>query len=351
MTGKEEKIYFRAKDVLGELTQDRRTAFERGMDTSFYTLDKFISFKKGFSTVVYSPPHVGKSVITLDMLVGNARRTGEKIIVYSPEYRKVSEMFFALIQTAMGKAMYGDNSILIEDEEFMDALEFIDQHFVVLSKPPRKKGGQTKFTVSKIFGLVKAAEKEYGWKFSILFIDPFNFLDKDMEEQQMQVQEYVLEVNDKLVEFSGILDLHTIISAHTRDMDLVYDKDADVLYYPVPHPSQIMSGQSWFRGGYQIIAYWRCPAGVIEKSTGLPYPENATDIICQKSKPYGIGRLDKGRLYFDPNTHRMFELVDNRKYFANEYYIQLEKLPPEVVKNVAIKPNKKFNSDDDEDYF
>lgn len=343
MEPKKQKIYYRASDVVGELVESRSVAFERGMDTGFFTLDSFISFKKGYSTVIYSPPHVGKSVITLDMLVAMARRTGEKIIVYSPEYRKVSEMFFALIQTAMGKAMYGEDSDLIEDDEFIDALNFIDEHFVVLAKPPRTKGGQIKFTVKRIFTAVREAEEEYGWNFSVLFIDPFNFLDKDIEEAQLLVQEYVLEVNDKIVEFSGVLDLHTIISAHTRDMDLVYDKDADVSYYPVPHPSQIMSGQSWFRGGYQIIAYWRCPAGVIEKSTGIPYPENATDIICQKTKPYGIGKLMKSRLFFSPETHRMYELIEGKKYFANEYYATLKTLPNTATVNKSIKPNVNFD--------
>ena len=99
------------------------------------------------------------------------------------------------------------------------------------------------------------------------------------------------------------------------------------MYYPVGHPSWIMGGQSWFRSSFQILHYWRAPKGVINPTTTLPYPDNYTKLFIQKSKPFGVGKLSdttatKGMdgLYFDPEKYVMYEKIDGKNYYRNEYY-------------------------------
>lgn len=347
-----DKLFHRALEIKQQLLDTKGKAFKRGTLTGFHTLDAIISFIPKMTTIAYAPPHVGKSVITLDILMAIAEREGKKIVIYSPEFRRKEEMFNSLIQTRLGQTMYGEHTTDISDEDFISALSFVDEHFVILTKPKRnKEGTHEKMTMRKIYSLVSEAQIAYGWKFDFLLIDPANFVDKSNEESKMLTQDYVLEVNDMMAEFSEVLDLHTIITAHTRDIELVTDKETGITYYPVPHPSMIMSGQSWYRAGYQIIAYWRCPEGVVDKSTGIPYPPNATDVICQKSKPFGAGKLGKTRLYFNPHTHRMNEEIGGIRYSANQYYKALNPTAePTTSANSsttsALKPSSKFDETD-----
>lgn len=335
-----EKLYHKLSEFKDKLITTRQQVFSKGMPTGFFGLDNIMSFKKGFTTVVYSPPHVGKSVITMDLLMAQAEM-GKHVAIYSPEFRKKEELAQALIQCRLGKSFFGDSSHHITDEEFLEALEFVDKYFVILQKPKRKKdNSQEKMTMKTIYRLVSEAEQEYKVKFGFLFIDPFNFVDKNTEDTKMDIQDYVLDANDMMAEFSEILDLHTIISAHTKDMDLITDKESGIQYYPVAHPSLIMGGQSWFRSAYQIVTFWRCPVGVMDKE-GQPYPENATDVIVQKSKPFGIGKLERYRIYFDPDTFTMYELVGNRKYYRGEYGAVNE------PKTSAMQPSKSWESNDD----
>lgn len=337
-----EKLFHRALESKQQLIDSRGKSFKKGISTGFHGLDEIISFVKSSHTICYAPPHVGKSVITLDILMGVAERDDSKIIIYSPEFRKKEEMFNSLIQTRIGISMYGERSHEITDEQFEDALKFVDEHFVIITKAKRNKDNtHTRMTLKKIYSLVKEAQDAYGWKFSILLIDPANFIDKTQEESKMLTQDYILEVNDMMSEFSELLDLHTIITAHTRDIELITDKQTGLSYYPIPHPSQIMSGQSWFRSGYQIIAYWRCPSGVIETETGLPYPENATDIICQKAKPFGASKLGRRRLFFNPITHKMEEEIGGIRYSVNQY----QSLSNKTVEPSVMKPSTKFDDD------
>lgn len=337
----EEKLFFRAGELRDELIKGRAETFNRGENTGFHTLDQIASFKPQSTTVLYSPPHVGKSVITLDLLMSLAER-GKSIFLYSPEFRKVGELMQALIQTRLRKSFFGKHAMGITDEDYLAALDFVSDRFLVVKKPKRKKSNTSpRMTIPTIFNQARAAEEAYKQKINYIFLDPFNYVDKTEPQRLMQEQEYVLDANDMLAEYSEILDVHTIISAHTRDMEMSVDKDTGIKYYPVGHPSQIMGGQSWFRASYQILHLWRAPEGVSDKH-GIPYPANYTKIFNQKAKPWGSGRLGDTSetvgmdgLFFDPDTYTMYEIVEGRKYYRNEYY-GVHPTTPQVDKKKSI---------------
>lgn len=320
------KLFFRAGEINDELVGGRREIFSRGVSTGFHVLDQIASFKPQSTTVIYSPPHVGKSVITMDILMSLAER-GNNIFIYSPEFRKVGEVFQALIQTRMRVSFMSKKAEGISDDAYIDALNFVDKHFVVVQRPKRTKDvPRPKMTIKDIFNQCNKAQQAYGMKIHYIFADPFNYISKDDEQRMMQEQEYVLDANDMLAEFSETLGVHSIISAHTRDMELQYDKESGVSFYPVGHPSQIMGGQSWYRASYQILHLWRAPFGVKDPD-GIPYPENYTKVFNQKAKPWGsgfIGNTSKfpgmDGLFFDPDTYTMYEIVQGRRYYRNEYY-------------------------------
>lgn len=349
----EEKLFFKAIEDKDQLLETRGEAFKRGWDTGFHCLDNIASFLKGYLTLVYSPPAVGKSTISLDILMAQAEM-GRKICIYSPEFRTRSELFNALIQCKLQKTFFGEKGSTITDEEYLEALRFVSDHFVVIVKPKRKKdSSQPKMSIKKIFAEVRNASEHYKMKFDFLFIDPFNYVEKGDDEKFLDTQDYVLNFYDQVAEYSGILGLHTIISAHTRDVDLAVDKDTGKVYYNVLHPSTVMGGQSNYRAGFQILHYWRAPEGVVDVKSGVPFPANYNIIFNQKAKPYGTGKEGSTRdiggvdgLYFDPNTYTMYEIINGKRYYRNEYYKENGLVSAvETANNAVLKPSTKFTED------
>lgn len=335
------KQYYKAGDVKGNVVNNKNSTFERGISTGFKTLDEIISFKLGYSTLLHAHPHTGKSIFSLDVLIGIAEREPDKkIAVYSPEFRTREEMVASVVQQKIGKAMYGQHRQDITDDDYIHAIDWVDEHFIFLERPERtKENPLAPVTISDVFRLCRDAEMEYKCKINILFIDPANYISRSSEEAKMNIQDYVLHLHDTIADFSLALNVHTILSSHCRDTEMITDKDTGIKYYPIPYPSDVMGGQSNYRGGYQIIALWKHPAGVINKETGIPYRENAIEVICQKAKPMGTGTLGKRTMYWNPSTHKIEEEIAGKRYSVNEYNSLLE---PQAN---TLKASKSFDDD------
>lgn len=341
-----EILYRKAGQFKEKLFKGKSKAFERGWDTGFHVLDQIASFKKNYQTLIYAPPHVGKTVITSDILMAQAEM-GRKVCIYSPEFIDEEEMFFSLIQSRIKKNLNSKDNV-ITDSEFIEAIDFVDNHFIMVTKPSRKAdNSHTKITLEVLFRQVVEAEKDLNTKFDFLFIDPMNYLEKSPEDKFLQTAEYVLTVYEKVSEYSKRLGLHTIMSAHTRDVEMLKDKETGIRYYDTPHPSEVVGGQSNFRAGFQILALDRKPHGVLDEN-GIPYPKHFTVVHCQKSKPFGVGKIENTGnllgmegLYFDPETFTMYEIVDGKKYYRNEFYNKNKK-----ITESAMKPNLDFGSKD-----
>lgn len=323
------KLYYTANEDLGELVDKRKEVFQRGYDTGFHTLDNIASFLPGYQTLIYAPPHVGKTVITMDLLMAQAEQ-GRNICLYSPEMRDRKEVFYALIQAKLHKN-FSKYATEINDDDFIEALDFVNDKFVVITRPPRVGSGvREKMSIKKLYDIKDEAQEALKKDIHFMFIDPMNYVEKGDDEKYMDTQEYVLNLYDQIGEFSYTSSIHTILSAHTRDVELVQDKETGKRYYPILHPSEVMGGQSNYRAGYQILQLWRAPEGVADEH-GIPYPPNYTKIITQKSKPFGIGRIGdtsmnsmegKNGLFFDTETYTMYEVIHGKRYYRGEYYNQ-----------------------------
>src|SRR5690606_8332106 len=163
---------------------------------------QIMSFKKKYWSLNFAPPHIGKSVITLDLLMAQAE-LGRYCCIYSPEFREESELVNALIQARLKKSFFGKYGNSITDEEYLNALEFVSRHFVLIIKPKKnKEGTQPKMSIQKIFREVKNAEDFYNIKFDFLFIDPANFIEKEGDQKFMETQDYVLSLCDDIAEYS-----------------------------------------------------------------------------------------------------------------------------------------------------
>ena len=303
------KKFFKVKEFSDEVYNAQFETFKKGYSCGWSNGDDRISFKPGYTTYLYSHPHQGKTVFVTESLIHLAKNEGLKICIYSPESGSKKDIVWNLIQVYVGKKLYGKGAYKVSTLEIDLAIDFIDEHFIILEHEPFSSNGLERFTVKDIFNQVHLAQKQYNTKVDILCIDPFNLLDREENEDKKAIADYVLGTLSFINSASKKMNMHTILVAHLAAQDLLLDKETGIEYMPKPHPSGLAGGQSFWRAGFQMIGIHRLPYGMSDR-TGMPYPENAMWIICQKTKPFGVGKLGHFELFFDTDSHTLYEKDD-----------------------------------------
>lgn len=311
------KKYFRANEFRDEVKSSVGETFEKGWSCGWTCGEDFISFKEGYTSYIYAHPHQGKTVFVTEILVHLAKNEGKTICIYSPETGSKKDVVWNLIQVYAGKRLYGKSAYKISPQEIEDALEFIHKHFIIIEHDPFANGKLERFTIEDIFNQVHLAQKEYVNKINILCVDPFNLLDRKMDDDKKAIQDYVLSTLSVINSASKKFGLHTILVAHLAGDDLIVDKDTGIEYMPKPHPSKLAGGQSFWRAGFQMIGLWREPYGVTDRS-GMPYAENCMQVLVQKSKPFGVGKLGMFKIFYDQDTHTLYETYGDVRFRCGE---------------------------------
>lgn len=337
------KKYSRAGEFTQEILDAQNSTFEKGWSCGWDVGDDNISFKRGYTTYLYSHPGQGKTVFVTESLIHLAKNLNLTVCIYSPETGGRSDIVWNLIQVYAGKRLYGKSAHKISKEEIELAIEFIDKHFVVLEHNPFNGKGNERFTVKDIFNQVHLAEREYDKKIDVLCIDPFNLLDRELEDDRKAIQDYVLSTLSFINSASKKMDLHTILVAHLAGDDLIVDKDTGIEYSPKPHPSKLAGGQSFWRAGFQMIGIWRVPFGCLDRQ-GVPYKENAMWVMTQKVKPLGTGKIGHFELYYDTNTHTLYETFGDKRFRCGAMNYEFYKYIDES-KQDSIQPNLLFDVD------
>lgn len=333
------KAFHRALEFKEELLESRDKVIEKGIDIGFESAKDFINLKTSYSSFWYAFPYTGKTSFIFCVLMHIAKQ-GKKLCIFSPEGGSKNSLVTYLVQVYLGKKLHGKNAQKATDEEWIEALTFIDNSFVILD-PQLVGANKIEFSAQEMFKQVYMAQKEYGWKIDFLLCDPYNMLSKTKEERTKTLADYTLESLTYINHVAREMDLHVMIAMHLRDEEMIVDKDTGVEYFKKPHPTKIANGQSVFRVMQQGVGIWRCPTGVIEQSTGIPYPENATDFFIQKNKVIGAGQTGSFRLYYDDAKQRFYEIIGGVKYYCGEY----EARQKNKNKPSAMQPNLNFGKD------
>lgn len=332
------KKYNRASEFRDDIYNAQQNTFSKGWSCGWDCGDENISFKRGYTTYLYSHPGQGKTVFVTEVLLHLAKNEGLNICIYSPETGSKTDIVWNLIQVYAGKRLYGKSAHQISKQEIETALDFIDKHFIILEHNPFQNKGIERFTVKDIFNQVYLAQTEYNKKIDVLCIDPFNLLDREVEDDRKQIQDYVLSTLGFINSASKKMDLHTILVAHLAGDELIVDKDTGIEYSPKPHPSKLAGGQSFWRAGFQMIGIFRTPYGCVDKK-GYPYRENAMWIMTQKVKPLGTGKLGHFELYYDTNTHTLYETYGDKRFRCGD----MAKSFSEALS--TIQPNTMFDNE------
>lgn len=312
------KAYHRISEFQQDVLDSRNKIFERGFDVGFQSAKNIYNLKKKSTSIDFASPYSGKTAYTFDILIHIAARYDAKICCFSPEAGGRESLVAYLAQVYMGKKLHGHNAQQATDKEWIEALQFLDEHFVILA--PKVVGkDKINFTTSELFSQVHRASLEYGWKFDILLVDTHAMLRKSDEEKKSTIADYILENLYYFNHVADSMDMHIKIIMHSADDSTIVDKDSGIEYIPKPHPNRIANGKNIFRTSQQLLGIWRCPAGVHEKQTGCPYPENATDFFVQKNKIQGAGTTGSFRLYYDEIRQKFYEIIDGKRYYCGEY--------------------------------
>jgi hypothetical protein len=238
----------------------------------------------------------------------------------------------------LGKKLHGHNKQQATDEEWEEAITFIDNHFLLLV--PKLIGKEkVVFDSKEMFNQVYLAQQEYGWKIDILLADPYNQLSKNIEERKKSVADFTLENLTYMNQVAEEMDMHIQIAMHLRDEDSIIDKDTGIEYMPKPFPNKIANGMSVWRVAQLLFGLHRLPSGVIEKSTGMPYPDNGTDILVQKNKVFGAGDTGNFRLFYDVERQKFYEEIGGQRYYCGEYEALITAEPS------VMQPSTKFDED------
>lgn len=357
------KSYYRASEFRQEIMDSRKVVFERGYEIGFHTAKEYISLKKGFTSYIYAHPFSGKTAFLLDVYVHIAKKYDIVIGLYSPEAGGKVHLVSYLVQVYLGKKLHGTGQRTATDEEWGEALDFIDKHFVIMD--PLVVGKEAvKFTTKEMMNQIVLAERQYKLKISLLLVDPYNMVSKDDEERKMAIADFVLSNLYFFNKVAESMDMHIQIAMHTSgESSAVVDSDTGLEYLPKPFPSKVMNGQNVYRAAQTMMALWRVPAGVHEKETGVPYPENATDFLQQKQKIFGAGEIGKFRLFYDVPAQKFYEVIDGQRFYCGEYeqYEADLKGEPKQVKNYyepeendiftsALQPSKFFQEELEHDF-
>jgi hypothetical protein len=338
------KKYFRADEYSDEIYASEGETFSKGWSCGWHCGDDFISYKEGHTTYIYSHPHQGKTVFVTEALIHLAKNKSKNICIYSPEMGNKKDITWNLIQVYTGKRLYGKGAYKITTKEIDEALSFIKKHFVILEHNPFSKEGSQRFTVKDIFNQVHLAQKDYGIKIDVLCIDPFNLLDRELEDDKKQIADYVLSTLGFINSASKTMKMHTILVAHLAGDELIVDKDTGIEYMPKPHESKLAGGQSFWRAGFQMIGLWRPPYGVVNKRTGFTYPENCLWILVQKSKPFGVGKVGQFELFYDLDTHTLYETDKEKRFRCGQ--IEASGIPIDILytgKNTSLQPSVQWS--------
>lgn len=160
----EDIIYF--KDVFQSLKDLRNNGQMKGETTFFPKLDEKFRYSRMDVTVISGFGNVGKSTFITQLDLIQAKKTGKKFAVFSPENYPTEHYYKDIVQMYVGKTVEKGRSNSMSDLELEEAYDFVNEHFFYIYP---KNDRPTPAYILKRFTEVKIKHNIDGF-----LIDPFN---------------------------------------------------------------------------------------------------------------------------------------------------------------------------------
>ncbi len=155
--------YDNLKDKLNLI---RTNQIQEGYKVGVEDIDKYLRFKPANFNIILGHSNVGKTTCVLFLMLLYTRRLGVKWLVFSSENEPHS-IVRKLLEFQTLKPINN-----IEDKEFTEHLEFIENHFKIIN-------ADKLYNYRQIIELAQATKN--AWDYQGFLIDPYNSLIKDPE--------------------------------------------------------------------------------------------------------------------------------------------------------------------------
>lgn len=307
--------------VLNQIKRRRITNRKRGLDTAWQNANEYISLKKGYPIMIAGVGGAGKTEFTFDLILNASLMHGWKWLILSPETGDKYEIIEMMIEKlAAGETLEHNSDNPISEERLDKIMLWLNNHFRILDPTEHWKENlnDLQMNITNFFDAVNYEEQRLGGQFDGVLIDPFNEL--DIEIGGSKTANIVKNELDVLIAWTKKKNYLTILTNHANDKNEVREKDDDGEWYfwtPPNKKDEWAYGQQFGRKGYQMILLYEphqikqvqlANQGDTEMQHSVENYYNVRDVYVQKTKPKGVGKTGKFRLFYDRKLQRYYNV-------------------------------------------
>lgn len=315
--------YFKLEDKISDLRAFCEQSGTDVLNCGIKSLNEIFKLKKGYPIFIGGAPFSGKTEFNFEILINTSILYGWKHFIYCGEGGNVEHVYAELLHKYLLKPYkYADEKDRIQAEYF------ISQHFVIANH-------DEDFSVDEFYNEVAECESKLGIKFDTTTFDPFNDIKEELHAFGNREDKFLADALKKVRISSKKNNRIDIIVTHIADVKAITLPDGN-RYSPPALASEWAGGRTWQRRGFTMLLVYRAPT-CLKDAQGMPYAENETHIIVQKSKPKGVGKIGKASIFWDWAKNRYYCFDGNQKLYSCETRETIEK----DFKD-AIKPSQDF---------
>lgn len=247
-------------------------------------------------TVFHGMPNMGKSPLTKNWLVRTAQMYGWRFAMFDEETgqeRSTEQLAEIVVGKPFDKGILDAQGKLVERmsrSEYLDAIQFIDEHFIYLL--PDKEA----FTVDRLCEVTQKLVGRNG--INGLLIDPWNSLDA-MRPDRISSTEYAAQSIEKIKVLKNFYRLWVGVVVHPTKQQ----RDPKTQKFVAPHPYDAMGSSHWFNKADFFITYHRDKED--ETAMGEVHQQKVRGSLGH------LGRLGIGSLDFDYPSGRFYDPIRN----------------------------------------
>lgn len=310
----------KASDYFDKLIKHRDNYNKRGKWLGFSRVDELYNMQLGTCTDWTGYPRSGKTQILMELLLNTSKWYGWKHLVYFPDVGSDVEIMADLLHKLTGKTFNPKYPNVITDEVIYRQLDWICEHFKILTKEDIK-AKLTPYQFWDLSAKLKANEGLHtasidSWKDMYHDTSKFSRDDKYLED--------VLSYRNAVAERHN-LHLHTVI--HPK----LIAKENGVR--PAPTPYDLKGGSEWFNNGKNLITIHRESMETTE-----------VQFIVHKAKPRSSGKVGGCLLNFDITTLTYYQLEQTSNGLERLYACPKDKQKPKEQPK-PIQPNLDFEDE------
>jgi len=195
----------------------------------------------GQLTALSAAPNSGKTDFLVSTSIRLAHLHGAKIGIMSPETGSAAELYDTIAKSYLGKLtsraeaqgqpIAAERLGVATDDEFMQAMKFVAQHFFAYSCE------DAAMRTEQLLATAEQLVQRHG--INMLFVDPYNFLEdafSDPQNAREMMSEHLNKNLQKIKHWAYKLDVHVVLVPHPKAL---------APFVPMEDYGQINGGAAW----------------------------------------------------------------------------------------------------------